>query len=152
MYIESKNINTSVANKRHQRRVIRDDINVALAYKVGKKTYPVTVKLANISPRGMAFKLNKSLRSSVPISFAIRFSHGKKFIMKGRVVYKNQEIETTPRQSIFKSFKEKLRKRSHCYQYGIEFGAVDDNFQTTFVSTLLEKNGNVSNQYQVHYS
>ena len=67
---KSKNTNVTVVNQRNQRRVIRNDIDVAFVEKVGRKSYPCFVELLNISPQGMAFRCNKSLQVSMPLNLA----------------------------------------------------------------------------------
>ena len=144
MFIKSKN--TTVANNRNQKRVIRNDITVAFQAKVGKKTFPFFVELLNISPQGMAFRCNKSFRVSTPLNLEFSFSDGRKFFMKGNVAHKILETESG-KLEIQRSFNKMFESNSTVFQYGIKFEKVDDDFQTTFIKTMLQNMRNAKKQY-----
>ncbi len=144
----NKSKNTTITNNRNQKRVIRNDITVAFQAKVGKETIPFFVELLNISPQGMAFRCNKSLRVSKPLNLAFSFSDGRKFFMKGCVAHKKPETKGS-KLGIQRVFKKMFESYSNFFQYGIKFEKVGDDFQTAFIETKLQKMGNVKKQYPV---
>ena len=151
MFGKSKESNSRVVNKRNQRRVIRNDITVAFEGKVGKKSYPLFVELLNISTKGMAFRCNKSMGVSSPLNLAFRFVDGKKFFMKGSVVHKMQE-SNSEQTGIKGAFQKMFKTDPSYFQYGINFEKADEDFQTTFIKTMLQKKEYIKNQYRVDYS
>ena len=147
---KSKNTNATGVNQRNQRRVIRNDITVAFQDKVDKKSYPFFVELLNISPQGMAFRCNKSLRVSNSLKLAFSFSNGRKFFMNGSLVHKFLETEDG-QPGIQRVFKKIFETDTNFFQYGIKFGKIEDNFQTTLIKTMLDNKGNAKKQYQVDF-
>ena len=144
----SNKINKFVANNRKQRRVIRNDITIVVVGEVGKRSYPFFVEPLNISLQGMAFRCNKALRVSNPLNLSFSFSDDRNFFMKSTVIHKMQET-ASDQSGIQRAFKKMFESDSTFFQYGIKFEKVNDNFQTTFIKTMLDNKGYAKNQYQV---
>lgn len=143
MFSKSKNTNSNVANNRKQRRVIREDIVVAYKGKVGQEEYPVYVELLNISPQGMAFRCNESLRVSTLLNMAFRFRDGNSFFIDGTVIHKMQEIKEG-QTGVKGSLQHMFGSEPIFFRYGIHFETLDQSFQTTLIKTMLQNNNKIN--------
>ena len=144
----SKSKNTDVANNRHQRRVIRDDITVAFQTKDGKRSISYFVELLNISLQGMAFRCDKSLRVSTPLNLILSFNNDRIFFIKGSVTHKILETGTG-KSGVKRVFINMFESDSILFKYGIKFEKVNADFQTTFIANKLQHMDHVKGQFQV---